>query len=262
MQQSPQKEKRYKGQGRDASKGKEKFQQQRIIKASSQPLLPMNEKQKGYIRALEEGVSVIVATGYAGSSKTFIPTKWVCNKFLNNNLYKFVLSRPAISNSKSLGFFTGDHIEKISIWLTPVLSTVKETLGKEETDLAIKREDITFIPLEVVKGLSLSSNDPNRPIVFLVDEAEDLTKDEVIKLITRVGKNCILILAGDVLQSELKEKSGLKWLIDFMQKHKLPSENFFHVDFNHVNDIVRSDVVKNFITCLQRDERQEKKELN
>ena len=139
----------------------------------------------------------------------------------------------------------------MSLWLGPVLSVCKERLGREETDIYIKREDITFIPLEVIKGTSLSSNDPNRPIVFLVDEAEDLSKDEVIKLITRVGKNCKLILAGDILQSELKDSSGLKWLIEFVQRHQL--KNFVHIDFNNVNDIVRSDTVKQFITCLQRD---------
>ena len=139
----------------------------------------------------------------------------------------------------------------MSLWLGPVLPVCKERLGREETDIYIKREDITFIPLEVIKGTSLSSNDPNRPIVFLVDEAEDLSKDEVIKLITRVGKNCKLILAGDILQSELKDSSGLKWLIDFKHKHNIKEIN--HIDFNDINDIVRSDIVKRFITCLQRD---------
>ena len=141
----------------------------------------------------------------------------------------------------------------MSLWLGPVLSVCKERLGREETDIYIKREDITFIPLEVIKGTSLSSNDPNRPIVFLVDEAEDLSKDEVIKLITRVGKNCKLILAGDILQSELKDSSGLKWLIDFKHKHKHNIKEINHIDFNDINDIVRSDIVKRFITCLQRD---------
>lgn len=189
-----------------------------------------------------------------GTSKTWMPTAWACNQFLQNRLYKFVLSRPAISNSKSLGFFTGDAVEKMSIWLGPVLSVVKERLSKEQTELAIKREDITFIPLEVIKGTSLSSNDPNRPIVFLIDEASDLTKEEVIKLVTRVGKNCKLILAGDILQSELNEHSGLKWLIDFKYRHNL--KEVHHIDFNDINDIVRSDTVKRFITCLQRDNKE------
>lgn len=191
-----------------------------------------------------------------GTSKTYIPTRWACNLLLENKLHKFVLSRPALSNSKSLGYFAGSMEEKISLWLAPVLSTVKESLGPERTKIAIRQEDITFIPLETIKGSSLGSDHPDRPVVFLVDEAEDLTKEEVIKVCTRIGKNCTLILAGDILQSELSERSGLRWLVEFKHRHSI--EEIQHIDFNDVNDIVRSDVVKRFITCLQRDIRSSK----
>ena len=104
----------------------------------------------------------------------------------------------------------------MSLWLGPVLSVCKERLGREETDIYIKREDITFIPLEVIKGTSLSSNDPNRPIVFLVDEAEDLSKDEVIKLIIEVDKKekrqngRMLIAKRDNRGRKPKEKEELE----------------------------------------------------
>lgn len=259
MQQSPQKEKFYTGKRsqRKGEEGKDKFQKEREEKARANPIVPMNEKQKLYLQALQEGTSVILATGHAGTSKTYIPTKFACLEYLSDRMYKIAFSRPAISNSKSLGYFAGDKNEKMEIWLAPVLNTVKEVLGSEPTSIAIKREDIMFYPLEIIKGLSLGSNDPNRRMYFIVDEAEDLTIDEVKKIITRIGKNCTLVLAGDVTQSELKENSGLKWLIDFVAKHNI--KDFVHIDFNNVNDIVRSNVVKNFITCLERDKREKEK---
>ena len=81
-----------------------------------------------------------------------------------------------------------------------------------------------------------------------------MTKDEVIKMVTRMGKNSKLVLAGDIRQAELKETSGLKWAADFVQRHNL-SENFGFIDFNDVNDIVRSDAVRQFIVALVRDEK-------
>ncbi|MFM7853145.1 MAG: PhoH family protein, partial [Flammeovirgaceae bacterium] len=87
-----------------------------------------------------------------------------------------------------------------------------------------------------------------------VEESSDLTKEEVIKLITRMGKNSKLVLSGDVRQSELKTESGLVWLTKFIQRHNL-SQNFGFVDFNDVNHIVRSDAVRQFIVALTRDER-------
>ena len=150
--------------------------------------------------------------------------------------------------------------EKMSIWLAPVLNTVKQYLNSGVTEIAIKKEDIVFYPLEIIKGLSLGSTVEGRRMFFIVDEAEDLTIDEVKKIITRVGKNCTLVLAGDITQSELKENSGLKWLINFYGKHDL--KGFYHVDFNDVNDIVRSDTVKSFITALQRETKTKKEETN
>lgn len=257
MQQSPQKEKfiNARRDQRKGTEGKAKFQKERQDRAVNTPLLPMNEKQKKYIQALEEGVSVILATGHAGTSKTYIPTKFACLEFLRDRVYKIAFSRPAISNSRSLGYFGGSKDEKMEVWLAPVLNTVKQVLGAEETNIAVKREDLMFYPLEIIKGLSLGSNDANRRMYFIVDEAEDLSIDEVKKIVTRIGKNCTLVLAGDVTQSELKESSGLKWLINFVEKHNM--KDFVHIDFNDVNDIVRSETVKTFITCLERDKREE-----
>ena len=244
--------------GHDSSKGKSKFQEEREERAQTKELKPMSKKQADYLKALQDpDISVIIALGKAGSGKTILPVAYACLELLNNRVYKIALSRPAISNSKSLGYFSGPMAEKISLWLTPVLSVIKQYLGSGATEIAIRNEDITFYPLEIIKGLSLSSTDPNKRMYFIVDEAEDLTKDEIIKIVTRVGKNCTLVLAGDVTQSELKASSGLKWLAEFYQKYDL--KGFYNVDFNSFEDIVRSDTVKNFLIALNREEKENNK---
>ena len=88
----------------------------------------------------------------------------------------------------------------------------------------------------------------------LVEESSDLTKEEVIKLVTRMCKNSKLVLSGDIRQSELKGESGLSWISKFVQRHNLIN-NFGFIDFDDINDIVRSDAVKQFIVALTRDER-------
>lgn len=257
MQQSPLKEKRFSNSGHNGGSGKEKFQEQRLEKAKAQAIKPMNERQREYLTYLEDRVPVIIATGYAGTSKTYIPTRFACNEYLSDRVYKIVFSRPAISNSKSLGYFAGDKNEKMEIWLAPVLNVVKETLTAPATTIAIKNEDLLFYPLEIIKGLSLGSNKDGKHLYYIVDEAEDLSIEEIKKIITRIGKNCTLVLAGDVTQSELSERSGLRWLINFVKKHNL--KRFKHIDFNNVNDIVRSDVVREFIVALERDDKESKK---
>ena len=226
---------------------KEKFLEERKAAVKARPLVAMSKKQQLYIDLLNEK-SVVIATGFAGSSKTYVPTVMAADLFKLGEIEKIIITRPAVSSSKSLGFFKGTELEKMSVWLNSVIPIFKDRLGAAAFELALSTKNIEFVPLEVIKGMSIND------AWVLVEEASDLTKDEVIKMITRMGKNSKLVLSGDIRQAELKETSGLAWVAGFVQRHNL-SENFGFVDFNDVNDIVRSDAVKQFIVALVRDEK-------
>lgn len=225
---------------------KEKFAAERQERISAKPLVPMNAKQKAYIAAISE-CNLILATGYAGTSKTYIPTTMACDAYLKGDIKKIYLTRPNISNSKSLGFFGGDLNQKMTNWLGPILSILKERLGAPELEIAIKHGDIEFIPFEVIKGRSFGKD-----TFVLVDESEDMTKDEAIKIVTRMG-GCTMVLAGDILQSELKESNGLSFLIGKIKKHPHLAKTTGWIDFNEHSDIVRSKECKDWIVAMSKD---------
>lgn len=237
-------EKAQEGQGRVV---KEKFLEQREEAIKAKPLLPLTKKQQTYMDLLKDK-PVVIATGYAGTSKTYVPTVMAADLFKLNLIQKIIITRPAVSTSKSLGFFKGSETEKLSVWLNSVIPIFKDRLGAVAFELALETKDIEFVPLEVIKGMSINN------AWVLCEEASDLTKEEVIKLITRMGKNSKLVLAGDIRQAELKGESGLSWVAKFVQRHNLTA-NFGFIDFDDVNDIVRSDAVRQFIVALTRDER-------
>ena len=251
MQQAPRKTRRQKSQEGSGRVIKEKFLQDREEAVKSKPLVPMNAKQEEYIRIIQEK-PVVVSTGYAGTSKTYIPTVMAADLYKLGKIDKIIITRPAISSSKSVGYTSGDFSQKMQMWLGAVLPILKERLGPVMLELAISTQDIEFVPLETVKGLSLNNT------WLLVEESSDLTKEEVVKLITRMGKNSRLILAGDIRQSELKEESGLVWLTNFLKRHQHLNKNFGYIDFDSTDDIVRSSAVKDFIVALVRDEKRVK----
>ena len=226
---------------------KPKFMEEREAFVKAKPLVPMNSKQKDYINLLHDK-SVVIATGYAGTSKTYIPTVMAADLFKTGKIEKIIITRPAMSSSKSVGYFKGTDTEKMAVWLNSVIPVFKERLGSAGLDIALASKGIEFVPLEVIKGMSINN------AWVLAEESSDLTKDEVIKLITRMGKNSKLVLSGDIRQAELKGDLGLAWVADFVKRHRL-DENFGFVDFNDVNDIVRSDAVRQFIVALVRDEK-------
>lgn len=246
MRQLPQK-KRNKGEPRDPNFIKPKFMEERQEKIKTNPLKPWNKKQAEYIE-LVQTKPIVVATGYAGTSKTYIPTVIAADKFSVGEINKIILTRPAISSSKSIGYTTGDFTEKMKMWLGAVVPIFKERLGDAVFEQALARGDIEFIPLEVVKGMSINN------AFMICEESSDLTREEVIKLVTRMGNNSTLILSGDIRQSELKGDSGLVWLTKFLERHGM-QEDFGWMDFDSVDDIVRSNAVKRFIINLVRDEK-------
>lgn len=225
----------------------EKFQAQREEEINSRPLVPMNEKQRDYIHLINTH-DLVLATGWAGTSKTYIPTVMACDALRRGDIDKIVFTRPNVSNSRSLGMFKGSAIEKMEMWLMPVMNILRDRLGVGGLETAIKNGNIQFVPMEVVKGFSAEN------CYFIVDEGEDLSVDEAKKIVTRQGRNCKMIISGDISQSELREKSGLKLLFKMIEKH--PQLKVGTVDFNNINDIVRSEQCKQWIVAFNKDEKE------
>ena len=61
------------------------------------------------------------------------------------------------------------------------------------TDM-VQKEKLVITPLAYIRGRSLSN------IIFIVDEAQNLTPHEVKTIITRAGENTKIIFTGDVFQ--------------------------------------------------------------
>lgn len=222
---------------------KDKFMEER---QSTSVLVPMNDLQSRYIELINTK-ALVIATGFPGTSKTYIPTVMACDRLRKGEIDKIYLTRPNISNSKSLGFFAGDIFSKMQSWLMPVLTTLYDRLGRAAAEIAIKNGDITFVPLETIKGMSFGKHS-----FVICDEAEDITIQEAKSIVTRQGGGT-MVLAGDIEQSALSGNSGLAWLKYMAEKHKSLEETTGFVDFNRPSDIVRSDSCKSWILAMRRE---------
>ena len=221
---------------------REKFIEERVLPS----LRPLNDKQAKYIQLISDK-KLVVATGYAGTSKTYIPTVMACDAYRKGEINKIFLCRPAMSESKSLGYFAGDLETKAKHWLLPVLSIMYERLGKEVVEIAIRSGDIQFIPMETIKGMSFGKG-----TFIIVEECEDVTVKEAKSILTRQGGGT-MILAGDIGQSALNEKSGLKFIVDMIAKYPELEKTTGVIDFNDVDDIVRSKECKAWIVAMSKE---------
>lgn len=198
------------------------------------PLLPLNERQKEYIQAIKEN-PVIICTGVLGSSKTYIPAVIASDWLMSKRIDKIVVARPAEGAGKSVGFFKGGLVDKLSVWCAPILDVFKQRMGLGHYEAFIENGRIELLPLEACKGRSWDNT------VILIDEAEDLDPKVAKSLVTRQGTNSTTIISGDIRQKDIRQNSGLDLLLDVSKKYNLP---VVHIDFDDWDYCVRSDEAK------------------
>ena len=203
-------------------------------------LLPMNENQALYIKALKSCPQVIV-TGPAGTGKTYIASTYAAQLFAKGQIDKIILTRPNVASGRSLGFFPGSMEEKMAPWVIPFTDVLQENLGAAY-EIAVKKRQIDIVPFEVMRGRTF-----NNAFVIL-DEAQNTSPAEMKMFLTRIGDQSQVLLNGDIKQSDLKTASGLKSIIDMIRLQKLPVD---HIEFT-VDDIVRSDICAMWVKAFDK----------
>ena len=205
-------------------------------------LQPLNDNQGLYLKALNGSDQVIVC-GYSGTGKTYVAATYAANMYATRVVDKIILTRPNVSVGKDLGYFPGTLEEKFAPWAAPVLDVLNEQLGKGVVESGIKNGNIEMAPLSTMRGRSFKN------AFIILDEAQNTTVAEIKMFLTRVGKDCKVVINGDVKQSDINGQSGLSKIIHLAKKHRLPVPV---IEFG-VDDIVRSDICKAWIIAFEEE---------
>jgi len=199
-------------------------------------IIPKNEKQDILIRSIK-AYPITVTIGCAGTGKTYCSAGTVAQLFLKGGYKKIVLTRANVPTGKSLGHFPGDIKEKMTPWLMPMLEVLSKAFGKGKFEYMLNKEQIEIQPIETIRGRSYEN------ALVLVDEAQNLSMDEIKAITTRIGENTKLILMGDPAQSDVKNGKDLTEFCYVVRKNGIEMPV---VEFG-VNDIVRSDIVADLV---------------
>lgn len=195
---------------------------------------PLNYIQGEYLDAIKQN-EIIFGIGSAGTGKTYVAASYAAGELFHRRVSKIILTRPNVETGRGLGFLPGELDEKYAPYLQPFDNVFNRTLGKGFYEYALKSKDIEPKPLGFMRG----SNFDNA--VILVDEAQNLTKSEFKMLLSRIGKNCKVILSGDPKQTDITD-SGLNDAV-----HRLEGIDGIAVVRFLDDDIVRSSMCKKVI---------------
>lgn len=230
------------------SRRKNKQPNDKPIRSSRKPtieLRALTPTQAVYIEALRKDPIVLV-TGCAGTGKTFMAATQAAKMYSERNVNTIVITRPNVSvGAKGIGYFPGSLEEKMAPWVAPIIDVLNTHLGRASVEIMIKHGDIKIEPFETLRGKSFED------AFIILDEAQNCTYEELKLFLTRLGDNCKAVINGDVAQTDLAERSGLRKVIGIVKHQMLP---FPVIEFSE-RDIVRSDVCATWIRAFSKYEK-------
>lgn len=175
-----------------------------LIKTMKKQIKPYSNRQAEYIKALYDH-DLVFALGPAGTGKTYIAVAMAVHQFLNGEVDRIILSRPAVEAGEKLGFLPGDLKEKIDPYLRPLYDALFDMMPPEKVMRHMENGEIEVAPLAYMRGRTLSHS------YIILDEAQNSTATQMKMFLTRLGERSRMAITGDLSQMDLPRdvKSGL-----------------------------------------------------
>ena len=195
---------------------------------------PRNAGQYFMQEALMTGADrapLVIIKGMAGTAKTFSSLAVGLEKVYNNpagEYRRIVICRPNAQFDDDIGFLPGDEKEKIAPLMRPVIDNLEQILDSDsderyenENELSDKISEIFERGIIQTEAMNFIRGRSIAQTYLIIDEAQNMTPNQVKGIITRAGKNTKIILLGDPAQIDrpfLDEKTnGLSYAAKYMQ---------------------------------------------
>jgi PhoH-like ATPase len=200
---------------------------ERLHKTPAYGISPRNAEQIFALHAiLEPRIQLVTLSGAAGTGKTLIALAGALEQ--RRSFRQIFLGRPIVPlANRDIGYLPGDIHSKINPYMQPLwdnLAFIKNQFDHRDREYRqleemVEQDKLHVVPLAYIRGRSLAR------VMFIVDEAQNLTPHEVKTIITRAGEGTKIVLTGDIFQIDTPyldaQSNGLSYLIDRLRGNPL-----------------------------------------
>jgi len=192
----------------------EVFREKRKPKNPIKFKVTLNEEQKEAKAKILDSTLTLLA-GKAGSGKTMLACQIALERLFMKEAEKIIITRPTVSK-EDIGFLPGDLREKMDPWVQPIYQNMFTLYDKVKIEKLIEEGKIEIVPVSFMRGRTFLNS------VIIVDEAQNVTHEQMEMIVTRLGVRSKMIICGDDHQVDLKSKrdSGFKFLYTAARKVK------------------------------------------
>lgn len=195
--------------------------------------ISLNSEQQEAKRLIIEN-QIVIVTGRAGSGKSLVCAQTALDFLKKKQIACIYNTRAAVEVGKSLGFLPGALNEKFDPYMEALIENLNKCCSdKTEVQKLIQDEKVKALPIQFIRGKTVDD-------VLIVEEAQNLTKAEMLAILTRLGKTGKIIINGDNEQQDIKttsgELNGLTYAIELSKK--IEEIKWIKLKENHRSDLV------------------------
>lgn len=217
-----------------------------VITYRGKRVYPKTENQKRYVESMYRN-EIVFSFGPAGTGKTYLAIAVAIRYLKSGHVAKIILTRPAVEAGEKIGYLPGGILEKVDPFMRPIYDCLYDILDYREFSKLMTRGTIEISPIAFMRGRTLSDS------FIIVDEAQNLTYEQVKMTLTRMGIGSKMVLTADLSQIDI-QKSGLVELENILRG--IDGIDFVHLD---ASDVVRHPVVSKIILAFEKHERNNNK---
>jgi phosphate starvation-inducible PhoH-like protein len=210
---------------------------------------PKTPSQSSYVESIQKNV-LTICTGKAGSGKTFLAIAEAVKLIQSSGaarkgkgrFKKLIVIRPYIPSNtgEKLGALPGTLDEKVAPYAASIKDNLSQIISNPAVVTQIMNEMLEFTVLSTCRGRSFTN------CIVLVEEGQNVpTNGGAMKmLLTRIGKNCKMIIAGDLDQCDIdSQRSSLPMAMNILEDMK----DVGIVEMEGYEDVQRSPLVRNIL---------------
>lgn len=204
-----------------------------------------NQKQKELHNLIKEK-QIVFCQGSAGTGKSYIAAETALDLLKNGPYRRVIICCPNVeSSTMEIGFLPGDLRDKTKVFFDAIEFTIEKILddsgnfnSKDTVSNLMKNDLITEEVASFLRGKTFDDS------IIIVDESENFNKQEILLILTRIGRNSKMVFLGDNMQIDRKDikKSGEKCGLDYAFDVLKGIEDIGFLEFTE-EDIVRNPII-------------------
>lgn len=206
-----------------------------------------SDSQKDFfVSSLQDELKVLICNGPAGSSKTFLAVYAALNLLKKQKIEKIIYVRAAVESADSrMGYLPGDMNEKFFAYTTPLEEKLSEFVDSYTYKKLKDGKYIESLPINFLRGVSWKNS------CIILDEAQNMTQNELKTFMTRIGENCKTFILGDSQQSDIGKRSFFDNVINMFSNDDAELNGIF-IKLLDEDEIHRSELCKFIVNTFKK----------